>query len=178
MSQVAPFLLVMAVTPHGFYRVHGIHFDREWRAVQIGEKLDPLSAIPVADKAAAAEIDRKSKPERMWGSREPVSPPALAVKVATEEEIVAFRKHASETAGKDVNAQLDDERGKRAELEARLMKLELGAKPAAADPKLEQENAALRERLAQIEALLAGLTGKPGDGAPAPAGDSKAKPSK
>lgn len=114
MSKLPAFVLVMAVTPRGFWRHRGLHFTREWSVLQIGDKLDVLaSPIPMADEANYLEI-LASKNE-------------LAVKPASAEEIAAFQASVAANRGLDKDMVIADLQAKNADLEARMMRLELAA---------------------------------------------------
>lgn len=124
MADLPSFVLVMAVTPHGFWRHRGLHFTREWSVVQLGDKLDVLAQpMPLIDAATYAEL---------LASKE-----TLGVKPATPDELAEFHKRAAENRGKDKDAVIADLQKNNADLEARLMKLELamtgGGKPAKAE---------------------------------------------
>lgn len=112
MAQLPSFVLVMAVTPHGWWRHRGLHFTREWSVVQLGDKLDVLATpIPMVDTATYDELL--------------ASKATLAVKPATPDELADFQRRVAENRGKDKDLVIADLQMKNADLEARMMKLEL-----------------------------------------------------
>jgi len=116
MDSQPQFLLCIAVAPRGTWRVHGIEFSREWRPVQLGgEALDIGAPVPVLDDATAAQIEYDEKIG------------ALATRPATAEEVAAYQQQLVDAKGKDPDAVIADLKAKNAELEARMMKLELAS---------------------------------------------------
>lgn len=114
-TDLPAFVLVMAVTPRGFWRHRGLHFTRDWSVVQVGDKLDVLaSPIPMVDEANYNEI-LASKGE-------------LAVKPASAEELAAFQSTIAANRSLDKDFVIQDLQSKNADLEARFMRLELGRK--------------------------------------------------
>jgi hypothetical protein len=110
------FILVMAVAQRGFWRVHGLHFERDWRALQLGDELvlEPDGGgIPMIDARTKAQIDADVKIG------------ALAVKEASAEEVETYLKQIEELRGQDKDQVISDLQKKNNDLEARLMKLEL-----------------------------------------------------
>ena len=115
MEPAATFLLCMAIAPKGTWRVHGIEFSREWRPVQVGEELDIDAPVPTVDARTKEQIDHD------------VTIGALATRPATAAEVDAYLQQLAEMKGKDPSVVISDLQKKNAELEARLMKLELSA---------------------------------------------------
>jgi len=114
-TDLPAFVLVMAVTPRGFWRHRGLHFTRDWSVVQVGDRLDVLaSPIPMVDETNYNEI-LASKAE-------------LAVKPASAEELDAFQATIAANRGLDKDFVIHDLQTKNADLEARFMRLELGRK--------------------------------------------------
>jgi len=134
---MADFVLVKSVSPHngGNFRRAGLRFTRDWRPLEVAAK-------PDVDKGV---IDGKIL-EILQAET------FLAVKPATAEE-VARLADARLDASRDKDGELADLRGKNAELEARLMRLEVGGKQPGSDPELEM----LRAKNAELEAKVAAL---------------------
>lgn len=105
------YVMVRSCSPRGQFRRAGIVFQTDWRVLELGEKLDIEKGIIDAATLKILEAEKQM----------------LAVKPATPEEAAAFQKTQSEHAGKDKDAIIADLVSKNAELEARLMKLELAA---------------------------------------------------
>jgi hypothetical protein len=131
------FLLVKSVSPHngGNFRRAGLRFTRDWRPLEVAAKAD-LDKGVIDDKALKVLQDEAF----------------LAVKPATAEE-VARLADARLDASRDKDSELAELRTKNAELEARLMRLEVGSKQPGADAELE----ALRAKNADLEAKVAAL---------------------
>ena len=168
------FVLVKSVSPHngGNFRRAGLRFTRDWRPLEVAAKPD-LDKGVIDDKVLeilAAET-------------------FLAVKPATADD-VARLADAKLDGSRDKDSELAALRDKNADLEARLMRLEVGGKPTAGDsPELEAlraKNADLEARIAvfgDLEARLKRLetipapTGSAAPTAPAaPAADKPGKP--
>lgn len=105
------FVLVMSVSPHnnGNFGRAGLRFSREWRPLEVAEVADLERGI--IDAAILARLKAES---------------FLAVKPATAEEVAQLAE-ARADANKDKDGELAELRAKNAELEARLMRLELAA---------------------------------------------------
>ena len=134
---MAEFVLVKSVSPHnnGGFRRAGLRFTRDWRPLEV-------AANPDVDKGV---IDGKILAILQAET-------FLAVKPATAEE-VARLADARLDASRDKDGELADLRGKNAELEARLMRLEVGGKQPGSDAELEM----LRAKNAELEAKVAAL---------------------
>lgn len=121
---MSKFILVMSVNPHrdgGFSRA-GLRFSREWRALELSGKNDLDRPIPVIDTATFDRIKAET---------------FLAWKPATEAELTALERARAEAPG-DKDAQIASLAQKNADLEARLMKLELAAQGGGKGAKGEQ----------------------------------------
>lgn len=105
------FVLVMSVSPYngGNFGRAGLRFSREWRPLEVAETADLEKGV--IDYAILARLKAES---------------FLAVKPATPEEVAQLAKDRAEGA-KDKDTELADLRSKNADLEARLMRLELAA---------------------------------------------------
>jgi len=134
---MAEFVLVKSVSPHnnGAFRRAGLRFTRDWRPLEV-------AALPDVDKGV---IDSKILDVLQAET-------FLAVKPATAED-VARLADARLDASRDKDGELADLRTKNAELEARLMRLEVGGKQPGADAEIE----ALREKNAELAARVAAL---------------------
>jgi len=131
------FVLVKSVSPHnqGNFGRAGLRFTREWRPLEVAA----VHALEkgVIDEAILARLVAETE--------------MLAVKPATPEEVARFAE-TSAAGPQDKGAELAAERTKNAELEARLMRIEVGIQQAATtDP---AEVAALRTKNAELEARL------------------------
>lgn len=102
------FVLVKSTSPRPSFRRAGFTFTPEWRPLELGEKDD------VANDIVGPESYARIEAEKM-----------LACKPATETEVEQFLKDRAELAGKDPQAVNEELKRKNAELEARLLKLEL-----------------------------------------------------
>jgi hypothetical protein len=131
------FVLVKSVSPHngGNFRRAGLRFTRDWRPLEIAAQPDLEKGV-IDDK-----ILQVLQAETF-----------LAVKPATAEE-VARLADARLDASRDKDSELAGLRTKNAELEARLMRLEVGGKPGADTAEIE----ALRAKNADLEARVAAL---------------------
>jgi hypothetical protein len=131
------FVLVKSVSPHngGNFRRAGLRFTRDWRPLEVAAKLD-------LDKGVIDDEVLKVLHAETF----------LAVKPATADE-VARLADARLDASRDKDSELAELRTKNAELEARLMRLEVGGKQPGSDAELE----ALRAKNAELEARVAAL---------------------
>lgn len=105
------FVLVMSVSPHnnGNFGRAGLRFSREWRPLEVAEVADLEKGI--IDEAVLARLQAES---------------FLAVKPATAEEVARLAE-ARAAGAQDKDSELAELRAKNADLEARLMRLELAA---------------------------------------------------
>jgi hypothetical protein len=131
------FVLVKSVSPHngGNFRRAGLRFTRDWRPLEIAAK-------PDLDKGVIDDEVLKVLQAETF----------LAVKPASAEE-VARLADARLDASRDKDSELAELRTKNAELEARLMRLEVGGKQPGTDPELDM----LRTKNAELEAKVAAL---------------------
>src|SRR5215475_8379740 len=129
------FVLVKSVSPHngGNFRRAGLRFTRDWRPLEVAAQPDLEKGV-IDDK-----VLQVLQAETF-----------LAVKPATAEE-VARLADARLDASRDKDSELAGLRTKNAELEARLMRLEVGGKPGPEAGELE----ALRAKNADLEARVA-----------------------
>jgi hypothetical protein len=134
---MADFVLVKSVSPHngGNFRRAGLRFTRDWRPLEV---------------AAKSDLDKGVIDEKILQVLQTET--FLAVKPATAEE-VAHLADARLDASRDKDSELAELRTKNAELEARLMRLEVGGKPGADTAELE----ALRAKNTELEARVAAL---------------------
>jgi hypothetical protein len=132
------FVLVKSVSPHnnGNFRRAGLRFTRDWRPLEVAAQPDLEKGV-IDDK-----VLQVLQAETF-----------LAVKPATAEE-VARLADARLDASRDKDSELAGLRTKNAELEARLMRLEVGGKQPGAD---SAELEALRGKNAELEARVAAL---------------------
>ncbi len=152
------FVLVKSVSPHngGNFRRAGLRFTRDWRPLEVAATADLDKGV--IDNAVLQVLQAET---------------FLAVKPATTEEIARLAD-ARLDASRDKDSELADLRAKNAELEARLMRLEVGGKPGADTAELEAlraKNADLEARVAAIgdlEARLKRLESAPPTAAPPP----------
>lgn len=105
------FIMVRSCSPRGQFRRAGLVFQTEWRVLEVAEKADIEKGIIDAAILKVLEGEKQM----------------LAVKPATPEEVAAALKAQAEHAGKDKDTIIAEQNAKIAELEARLMKLELAA---------------------------------------------------
>lgn len=105
------FVMVRSCSPRGQFRRAGIVFTTDWRVLELGEKLDVEKGVIDAPTLKVLEAEKQM----------------LAVKPATADEAAALQKTQSEHAGKDKDVIIADLVAKNADLEARLMKLELAS---------------------------------------------------
>jgi hypothetical protein len=160
------FVLVKSVSPHnnGNFRRAGLRFTRDWRPLEVAAKPDLEKGV-IDDK-----VLQVLQAETF-----------LAVKPATAEE-VARLADARLDASRDKDSELAGLRTKNAELEARLMRLEVGGKPGADTAELEAlraKNADLEARVAalgDLEARLKRLEAAPTAGTTAPAAPTAGAP--
>jgi hypothetical protein len=131
------FVLVKSVSPHnnGNFRRAGLRFSRDWRPLEVAAKPDLEKGI-IDD-----EVLKVLQAEAF-----------LAVKPATAEEIARLADVRLD-ASRDKDSELTELRTKNAELEARLMRLEVGGK----QPGAEAELAELRTKNAELETRVAAL---------------------
>jgi hypothetical protein len=131
------FVLVMSVSPFngGNFGRAGLRFSREWRPLEVAEVAD------LEKNVIDPEILERLKRESF-----------LAVKPATAEEVARLAEDRA-SASKDKDTELAELKSKNADLESRLMRLEVGTAPAAG----ERELAELRSKNAELESRLAGL---------------------
>src|SRR5215475_10905026 len=154
------FVLVKSVSPHngGNFRRAGLRFTRDWRPLEVAAQPDLEKGV-IDDK-----VLQVLQAETF-----------LAVKPATADE-VARLADARLDASRDKDSELAELRTKNAELEARLMRLEVGGKqpgPDAAELEaLRAKNADLEARVGALGDLEARL--KRLETAPAPAAASSA----
>ena len=105
------FVMVCTRSPRGRFRRAGLDFTAEWRPLEVRATAD------VAKDVIDAKILKRLEAESM-----------LAVKPASEAEIDAYQKDLADRAGKDPQAVIDAQQQKIADLEARLLRLELAKK--------------------------------------------------
>jgi hypothetical protein len=150
------FVLVKSVSPHngGNFRRAGLRFTRDWRPLEVTATADLEKGV-IDDKILAV-LQAET---------------FLAVKPATTDE-VARLADARLDASRDKDSELAELRTKNAELEARLMRLEVGGKATGAESpelaELRTKNAALKARVAALGDLEARL--KRLEAIPAPTG--------
>lgn len=106
------YVMVRSCSPRGQFRRAGLVFQPEWRILELGEKTDIEKGI--IDFATLKVLEAEKQ--------------MLAVKPATLAEAEAFAKQQAEHAGKDKDAIIAELIEKNADLESRLMRLELAAK--------------------------------------------------
>jgi len=154
---MADFVLVKSVSPHngGNFRRAGLRFTRDWRPLEVAAKPDLDKGVIDEKILQALQVET-----------------FLAVKPATAEE-VARLADARLDASRDKDSELAELRTKNAELEARLMRLEVGGKQPGADAELAE----LRTKNAELEARVAALGDLEGrlkrlEAAPAPTGQA------
>lgn len=112
MADATPrFVLVKSTSPYnrGDFGRAGLRFTRDWRPLEVGTVANLEKGV------IDAEVLKRLESESF-----------LAVKPATAEEVAKFSEAMVE-ASKDPSAALADLAARNAELEARLMRLELGA---------------------------------------------------
>jgi hypothetical protein len=105
------FVLVMSVSPYnnGNFGRAGLRFSREWRPLEVADKADLEKGI--IDKEILARLKAEA---------------FLALKPATADEVAQLAAARADGA-KDKDSELAELRAKNADLEARLMRLELAA---------------------------------------------------
>jgi BMFP domain-containing protein YqiC len=130
------FVLVMSVSPYndGNFGRAGLRFTRAWRPLEVARTADLEKGV--IDYAILDRLQAES---------------FLAVKPATPEEVAQLAQDRAEGA-KDKDSELAELRGKNAQLEARLMRLEVAKSGPDAT-----ELAELRAKNADLEARLAGF---------------------
>lgn len=114
MADIAPkFVLVKSVSPHneGRFGRAGLRFTRDWRPLQVADIADVEKGVITPEILARLEAEQQ-----------------LAVKPATEVEVEKLAKELADP--KDDKARIAELEAANAQLEARLMKLELAGKPA------------------------------------------------
>lgn len=112
------FVLVKSASPfRPTFRRAGLQFERDWRILEVREVADVDKGI--IDAAVLARLEAE---------------PMLAVKPATAAEVESYQQDLAARAGRDPASVIDELKAKNADLEARLMKLEL-AKGAKGDTK-------------------------------------------
>lgn len=102
------FVMVCTRSPKGRFRRAGVDFTAEWRVLEVKETADLSNGV------IDAEILARLEAESM-----------VAVKPATEAQVEAYLKDQAELAGKDDKQVIAALAAKNADLEARLMRLEL-----------------------------------------------------
>jgi hypothetical protein len=107
----AKYVMVRSCSPRGSFRRAGLVFTSEWRVLEVSTRAQLDKGI--IDEATLKALEAEKQ--------------MLAVKPATEAEVEAFQKLQAESTGKDKDALIAELVQKNAELEARLMKLELAA---------------------------------------------------
>jgi hypothetical protein len=115
-AQTPKVVLVKSTSPRGGFRRAGLQFTAEWRPLQVSTKADLEKGI--IDTSILAVLEKETM---------------LAVKPASPDDVERYLEALQETAGKDPAEEIAALKKKNAELEARLMKLELGGKADAGD---------------------------------------------
>jgi hypothetical protein len=113
MATTPKFVLVKSTSPRqpdGSFRRAELQFNRDWRVLEISETEDLASGKINAARLARLEAETM-----------------LAIKPATEKDIERYERDLADSAGRDPHQLIAELRGKNADLEARLLKLELGA---------------------------------------------------
>lgn len=130
MPPIPTHVMVKSAAPKGRFRRAHLDFTNEtWRCFKIGTELDadpdkePSTGAITAEAAKrhAAGVIGPDTYERL--AREHTM---LAVKSCTAEEVADYEKRQADGAGKSQEQLLAEVLAKNAELEARLMKVELG----------------------------------------------------
>jgi hypothetical protein len=119
------FVLVMSVNPHrdgGFSRA-GLRFDRSWRALELGENKDRDSEGAITPEGRTRLDNGVIGPDTYAMLK---AEPFLALRPATAEEVEQLAEDRAKSPA-DKDSELAVLRAKNADLEARLMKLELAA---------------------------------------------------
>ena len=108
-SKLPAFVLAKSTNPHndGRYGRAGLRFTREWRVLKLAEESNPETGAITAEQYAILDKD-----------------PLIVLKPASEDDAKAYEAELA-THGTNKDALIDSLRVKNAELEARLMKLEL-----------------------------------------------------
>jgi hypothetical protein len=126
-KKLPKFVLVKSTSPRqpdGLFRRAELAFTREWRALEVldPDAVDPETKTPLAESIARAipliSVARLARLE---------AETMLAVRPATDKELEQAQLDAAEAASKDPATRIADLQAKNADLEARLMRLELGA---------------------------------------------------
>lgn len=105
------FVMVRSCSPREQFRRAGFVFTKEWRVLELGEKVDIEKGVVDAPTLKILEDEKQM----------------LAVKPATADEAESFQKLQASNAGKDKDTIITELLEKNADLEARLMRLELAA---------------------------------------------------
>lgn len=103
------FVLVKTTSPRKMFGRAGLRFTNEWRPLRVEETADLEAGV-----IDAAVLKRLEDEKEM-----------LAVKPATESEVEEFM--AKQAAPRDPEAELAELKARNADLESRLMRLELAA---------------------------------------------------
>ncbi len=153
------FVLVKTTSPRKIFGRAGLRFTQEWRPLRVADVPD-LNAS-VIDAGILARLEAETE--------------MLAVKPATEAELTEFVQ-AQASGPRDPAAELAELRGRNADLEGRLMRLEfasdrpapesaelaeLKARNAELEGRLKSADAEARARNAELEARLARLEAGP-----------------
>jgi hypothetical protein len=164
------FVLVKTTSPRGIFGRAGLRFTREWRPLRVADVADLEAHVIDAAILARLEAEREM----------------LAVKPATEAELAELAQ-AQAAGPRDPATELAEIKARNADLEGRLMRLELAkdkpahgaesaelaelkARNADLEGRLKSADAEARAKTAELEARLARLeSAKPASEAPAPA---------
>lgn len=109
------FVMVRSCSPRDQFRRGGLIFTKDWRVLEVSTTANLEKGI--IDEAILKVLEAEKQ--------------MLAVKPATEADVEAFLKLQADSAGKDKDTIISELVQKNADLEARLMRLELGAAGAA-----------------------------------------------
>lgn len=135
MAKIPRFILVMSLSPRGddggFTRA-GLRFTRKWRLLAVGgtcsrDKDGHVQGGVIDTAVYYTLLGEANRDDR----------PMLALKPATDEEAALYAKELAE-GPKDKDAEIADLKTKNADLEARMMRLELAAQGGKATAKSEQ----------------------------------------
>lgn len=130
-------VLVKSTSPRGSFRRAGLTFTSEWRPLEVGTVVD---------------LEKGRIDTRILGVLEREA--MLAVKPAAEVDVERYLEALRETAGKDPVEENAALRKQNADLEGRLMRLELAVGTKNDNGELaavRKENAELRARLEKLE---------------------------
>jgi hypothetical protein len=130
MAEAPKYVFVKTTSPRGMFGRAGLRFTRDWRPLKVDAEQDLDAGVINAATLARLEAETEM----------------LAVRPATTDEIAELTASPSLTGsggGKDKDEIIAEQGMKIADLEARLLKLELGGKPAKADkpPKADEPKA-------------------------------------